>query len=232
MLASGSRDIEFGGADWVENLGYTNNIHELLDTGLDTVKVVAAGPSQTIVNDMQSQGKLIRIASEYEKLTKDWIMKNNYNATFVRAFGATESFPPEDADIIVDNTATGSTLKANGLTILDTVYTSSTRLYCSEQAYNNPVKRKKIDQLCVLLQSVLAARSKQYLTFNIDKDKLDIILPKLPCMRAPTVSELFHGGGYAVNIVVAKKEISRILLDLKEQGATDLIVTNINQIIP
>lgn len=232
MLASGSRDIGFGGADWVANLGFDNHVIQLLDTELDHVKVVAAGSSIESFNNMKSSNIPIRIASEYEKLTLDWITKNKLNATFVRAFGATESFPPEDADLIVDNTATGSTLKANGLQILDTVFVSSTRLYCSTAAYNNPIKRKRIDELVILLQSVLHARTKQAITFNITDAALQKILPTLPCMRAPTVAQLYHGGGYAVNIVVPKTIVGQTVIQLKAEGATDVIVTNINQIVP
>lgn len=195
MLGDGSRDLGFGGADWVANLGFEDGKHivELLDTGMDQVNVVAAGPNQAMIDDALVTGRHLRIASEYEKLTVDWIARMKLNASFVRAYGATESFPPEDADLIVDNTATGSTLKANGLSILDVVYTSSTRLYANAEALQNPIKAAAIEKFVVLIKSVLHARSKVNVTFNIDQLTLDRILPTLPCMRAPTAAALYHG---------------------------------------
>lgn len=232
MLATGSRDVGFGGADWVANLGVESSVVELLDTSLDQVKVVAAGPSQDMLENAIRTNTHLRIASEYEKLTRDWISRKKLNASFVRAFGATESFPPEDADLIVDNTATGSTLKANGLQILDTVFTSSTRLYASKHALQNPHKKRCLDELVVLLKSVLHAREKVMVTFNIDTSQIDTLLPTLPCMRAPTAAALYHGGGYAIQVVVPKKITSSLLPQLKERGATDIIVSQITQIIP
>jgi len=110
MLDSGSRDIGFAGHDWVKNLGV--DVVEVLDLGLDPVQIVAAAPDPNVLEEARRSKKSIRIASEYEKVTKDWIRELDLNAKFVRTFGATESFPPEDADMIVDNSATGSTLKA------------------------------------------------------------------------------------------------------------------------
>lgn len=145
MLHNGTRDLGFAGADWVRNLGV--DVVELLDTGLDPVRIVAAGPDAKIL-EMAKDGRHLRVASEYETITKEWIKEKGLNATFIRAFGATESFPPEDADIILDNTATGSTLAANGLHILDVAMTSSTRLFASKQALANPDKKKR---KCILL---------------------------------------------------------------------------------
>jgi ATP phosphoribosyltransferase len=141
MLDIGSRDLGFAGHDWVLNLGV--DVIELLDTQMDPVRIVVAGRSPEIFEEAIKGTRQVIIASEYEKLTKDWIQRRGVNARFVRAYGATESFPPEDADLIVDNAATGSTLKANGLIVFDEVMRSSTRLFCSREAFNNPEKRKR-----------------------------------------------------------------------------------------
>jgi ATP phosphoribosyltransferase len=244
MLHNGSRDVGFGGSDWVSNLSATNLV-ELLDTELDPVKIVVAGPNEKILQDACKPGGHITVASEYERLTRNWFSSvglkeseqcdeqwTGGRATFVRAYGATESFPPEDADLIVDNTATGSTLKANGLMILDTILTSSTRLYANSEALKDPRKKQQIDQLVLLLKSVLLARRKCMITFNVEsKELLDGMVGSLPCMRAPSVQQLYNSPGFAISICVDRKEIAELLPILKSKGAQDIIVGKVEQIV-
>eukprot|EP00475_Leptophrys_vorax_P003293 TRINITY_DN1192_c0_g1_i2.p1 TRINITY_DN1192_c0_g1~~TRINITY_DN1192_c0_g1_i2.p1 ORF type:complete len:278 (+),score=89.03 TRINITY_DN1192_c0_g1_i2:178-1011(+) len=231
MICSGTRDVGFAGHDWVQNLGLDESLVELLDTKMDPVSIVVAGKSKSLLDDAIAKSTHIVIASEYEKLTVDWIKAKGLNATFVKSFGATECFPPEDADIIVDNTATGSTLKANGLEILDTIAKSTTRLYCSKTAYADPDKRKALDDLVVLINSVLLARKKALVEFNVENQYLEPILPNLPSMRAPTVSQLHGGAGYSIRIAVDRDAISELLPRLKSLGATDIMVTSARQIV-
>jgi len=231
MIWSGTRDVGFAGHDWVQNLGMAESLVELLDTKLDPVSIVVAGKSKEAFQEALEQKKPLVVASEYEKLTRDWIAAKGLNATFVKSFGATECFPPEDADIIVDNTATGSTLKANGLAILDIVATSTTRLYCSKAAYANPAKKQALDDLVVLINSVLLARKKALVEFNVESQYLEKILPVLPCMRSPTVSKLNGEDGYSIRIAVDRDSISALLPKLKSLGATDIMVTSARQIV-
>lgn len=231
MLSVGSRDIGFAGLDWVQNLGLENQIVELLDTKLDPVKVIVAGKSREIYEAALNDKKHVIIASEYEKLTLDWIKAKGINATFVRSFGATESFPPEDADLIVDNTATGSTLKANGLEIFDVVTTSSTRLFCSVKAHQDPAKRQRIEDLVVLINSVLLARSKALIEFNVDSTNIDRLLENLPSMRAPSISKLHNDAGFAIRVAVDKVLVSTLVPQLKAAGATDILVNAARQIV-
>jgi ATP phosphoribosyltransferase len=100
--------------------------------------------------------------------------------TFLRAYGATESLPPEDADVIVDNAATGSTLKANNLEVFDSLMNSTTRMFASKAAWENPAKRARIEKLVLLLQSVMNARKRLMLTFNCPGDKLEHMLKTIP----------------------------------------------------
>ena len=229
MLEFGSRDVGFAGADWVEELGV--EVMELLDTGLDPVSVVAAAP-RGLFDRLDEVGRPLVIASEYETLTKAWIAQRGLDAEFVQSFGATEVFPPEDADVIVDNTATGSTLRANDLEIVDTVITSSTRLYASPQAMENAVKRERIEDLRLLLGSVLDARRRVMVEVSAPEDRLEEVVSLLPCMREATVAPLFGNSGYAVKAAVLRDELPKIIPAIKAAGGSDVVVTSISQIVP
>ena len=229
MLELGSRDVGFAGADWVEELDA--EVVELLDTGLDPVSVVAAAPTG-LFERLDEIGRPLVVASEYERLANAWIARRDLDAEFVRSFGATEVFPPEDADVIIDNTATGSTLRANDLEIVDTVITSSTRLYASPQAMEHDVKRERIEDLSLLLRSVLDARKRVMIEVNAPVDRLNAVVSLLPCMREATVSPLFGDSGYAVKAAVLRDELHEIIPAIKAAGGTDVVVTSIAQIVP
>lgn len=229
MLGMGTRDIGFAGADWVAELGL--NLVELMDTGLDPVRIVAAAPTDLLINGQLPNRRLV-IASEYEALTQRWITQKNVDARFLRSYGATEVFPPEDADLIVDNTASGSTLQANNLDIIDELMTSSTRLYANPEVLENPIKRDLIDKFCLLLKSVLEARKRVMLEVNVPKDKLDSVIEILPCMREPTMATLHGGAGYAVKAAVPKELLPKVIPEIKQRGGTDVIVTQLAQIVP
>ncbi|MDP6606468.1 MAG: ATP phosphoribosyltransferase [Dehalococcoidia bacterium] len=229
MLELGSRDVGFAGADWVEELDA--HVVELLDTGLDPVKVVAAAP-MGLFDRLDAIDRPLVVASEYERLTRGWIARRDFDAEFVRSFGATEVFPPEDADVIVDNAATGSTLRANDLEIVDSVIASSTRLYASPRAMDHAVKRERIENLALLLASVLDARTRVMVEVNAPRDRLNEVVSLLPCMREATVAPLFGDSGYAVKAAVLRDQLPEIIPAIKAAGGTDVAVTTISQIVP
>jgi ATP phosphoribosyltransferase len=229
MLHAGSRDVGFAGADWVAELD--GSLVELLDTGLDPVRVVAAAPLELAPDGVLPEGPLV-VASEYENLTRRWIAERCPKARFVRSYGATEVFPPEDADLIVDNTATGSTLEANGLRIVDELMASSTRLYANPRALEHPERRAVVEDLVLLVRSVLEARRRVMVEVNVAADRLEALLAVLPCMRQPTVSQLAGGAGYAVKAAVPRADLPAVIPRLKAAGGEDVVVTRIAQIVP
>jgi ATP phosphoribosyltransferase len=229
MLHVGSRDVGFAGADWVAELGA--DLVELVDTGLDPVRVVAAAPTALLEDGTLPQQPLV-VASEYQRLTTRWIESAGLDATFVRSYGATEVFPPEDADLIVDNTATGSTLRANQLEIVDELMRSSTRLYANPRTLEVSAHRDAIDRLVLLIQSVIEARRRVMVEVNVGQERLDDLLAVLPCMRQPTVSQLAGGGGFAVKAAVPRADLPTVVPQLKAAGGTDVVVTPIAQIVP
>ncbi len=229
MLAAGSRDIGFAGADWVAEK--QADLVELLDTGLDPVSVVAAAPTDLLVDNALPRRRLV-IASELTRLTAAWVAAQNLDVDIIRSYGATEVFPPEDADVIVDITATGETLAANQLVVIDTIMDSSTRLYASREAMADTSKKQNIEALVLGLDSVLAARSRVMVELNIAIDISDGLFRVLPSMREPTVSPLHGGGALAVKAAVPRKELPELIPALKEAGATDIVVSRLEQIVP
>jgi len=229
MLGAGSRDVGFAGADWVAELDVS--LVELLDTGLDPVRLVAAAPAAILGPGGLPRDRDLVVASEYERLTRQWIGRQGLRARFVRSYGATEAFPPEDADCIVDNTATGSTLQANGLAVIDELMRSSTRLYASPRALDDPERRRAIEDLVLLLRSVLEARRRVVLELNVPADRLEAVVALLPAMREPTVSPLHGGSGYAVKVAVRREELPGLIPRVKAAGGTDLLVTAPSQIV-
>jgi ATP phosphoribosyltransferase len=228
MLAAGSRDVGFAGADWVAELGA--DVVELLDTGLDPVRVIAAAPVGLDLR-RESPDPLV-IASEYERLTLAWIAESGLRARFVRSYGATEVFPPEDADVIVDNTATGATLAANGLAELATLLTSSTRLYASPRAMADAAKRSAIDGFVLLLRSVLEARRRVMLEVNVTAEAMEAVCAALPCMREPTIATLHGGAGFAVKAAVPREALPRIIPRIKALGGSDIVIKALSQLVP
>jgi len=229
MLALGSRDIGFAGADWVAEL--EADVVELLDTGLDPVQLVAAAPVALLEGGRLPARRLI-VASEYELLTRRWIGASGLCAEIVRSYGATEVFPPEDADVIVDNSATGATLEANGLAIVDVLMRSSTRLYAHRAALDDPLRRGYIDDLVLLINSVLEARRRVMLEVNASAACLDAVVAVLPSMRQATVSRLFGDTGYAVKAAVPRELLPRVIPAVKAAGGTDVVVSALSQIVP
>ncbi len=230
MLHVGRRDVGFAGADWVREKGA--DLVEVLDLGLDPVRIVAAAPRELLVNGALPKDRPLVVASEYEQLTRQWIRQQGLDARFVRSYGATEVYPPEDADVIVDNTATGSTLVANGLQILDTLMTSSTRLYAHPATWADAPRRAKIEHLATLLRSVIDARARVVLELNVATDAFERLIAILPCMKQPTVSALHGGGGFAVKVAVPRAQLPELIPEIQRLGGTDLLVTVPAQILP
>ena len=228
MLHLGSRDIGFAGADWVEEL--EADVVELLDCETDTVRIVAAAPGSILEGGRLPRRPLL-LASVYQRLTQRWLQRRELDARCVRSYGATEVFPPEDADCIVDNTATGTTLRDNGLTIVDEIMCSSTRLYANPRALRDGDKRAVIDELVLLLGSVLQARKRVMIEVNVTADKLPQVIEVLPCMRQPTIAPLHGEDGYAVKAAIPRVRLPKLVCELKARGGTDIVVSKLAQIV-
>lgn len=229
MLHTGTRDVGFCGADWIAELDA--DVVEVLDTKLDPVRIVAAAPTDLLVDGALPAQPLV-VASEYQRLTRAWIEARGLDATFVRSYGATEVFPPEDADCIVDNTATGSTLRANQLQIVEDLMRSSTRLVASRRAMDDPARRDRIEALALLLSAVVEARNRVMIEVNVTEQALAAVLDVVPGMKEPTVSPLARSSGYAVKAAVYRSELPRVVPQLRARGGTDIVVTELAGVLP
>tara|TARA_R110002073_G_scaffold147687_1_gene300508 strand:+ start:95251 stop:96126 length:876 start_codon:yes stop_codon:yes gene_type:complete len=229
MLDIGARDLGFAGADWVAE--DNADLIELLDTGMDRVRLVAAVPEQSDEDELLNRAGAL-VASEYVNITKGWIEQRGFNAKLIRSYGATEVLPPEDADCIVDNTATGSTLSANALRIIDELMISTTRIYASKSAMKNSEKRRQIERFVLLIRSVLEARKRVMLELNVSKSDLESVVAVLPCMRQPTVAPMHNADGFAVKVAVLRDQLTEVIPLIKERGGSDIIVTQPEQIVP
>ena len=227
LLELGSHDIGFTGKDWIRETGA--DVEEIMDLGFDKVRIVAAVPET--IDDTMLKTKRIIVATEYENIAKQWLESKQIDSLVVRTYGATEVFPPDDADMIVDNTATGRTLIENGLRIVDTIMTSSTCLFASKIALSDPWKHQKISELKMLFEAVLDARERVMLEMNVTRARFQDLVQGLPSMRSPTVAPLYGDDGYAIKIAVKKSEVPTLLPRLKNLGATDILEYDLRKVV-
>ncbi len=225
LLAQNKADLGFSGKDWVYENGVENDVEEIMDFGFDPVRIVAAVPN-TVDFASLLKGK-VTIATEYQNLSRKWIEEKKVDGTIFRTWGTSEGFVQDNEDsiaqILIDNTSTGSSLRANNLKIVDTLMESSTRMYASKEALKNPEKKRKIMELKMLFESVLNARGRVMLEMNVSKDKVDSLIKGIPSMKSPTVSPLYGDDGFAVKIAVKKSEVPTLLPKLQSLGATDIL---------
>ncbi|MFZ4577650.1 MAG: ATP phosphoribosyltransferase [Myxococcota bacterium] len=229
LVGLGAHDLGFTGHDWVRES--QADVVELLDLGFDPVRIVAAVPAATDLDELFSRERVV-VVSEYEHLTRSWLEARNVRYHFMRSYGATEVFPPEDADLIVDNTASGRTLVENGLRIADTLLQSTTRVVAHPSAMADPERRVVIEELMLLMRAVLDARDRVMLEMNIEESKLGALVATLPAMKSPTVSQLYGQNGYAVKVAVRRAQVARLIPELKRLGATDILETELRKVIP
>jgi len=230
----GMLDAGITGYDWiVENASDVHEVTELqyAKQGFRPVRWVVAVPERSTIRTIKDlNGK--RIATEAVGLTRQFLKKNKIKADIEFSWGATEAKAPELVDAIVELTETGSSLRANNLRIVETVLESTTRLIANRQAWKDPWKRSKIEQLAMLLKGALTAEKKVLLKMNARAGKISVITGILPSLHAPTVSALNSNGWVAVESVVDEKVVREIIPQLKKAGAEGIIELPLNKIIP
>jgi len=230
----GTLDAGITGHDWImENGSDVVEVAELVyaKQGLRPVRWVLAVPQDSPISSAKDlEGK--RIASEAVGITRRYLERNGVNADVEFSWGATEAKVPELVDAIVELTETGSSLRASNLRIVETVLESTTRLIANKEAWSDPWKKAKTEQICLLLKGALAAENKVLLKMNSPAKGVQAITKILPSLHAPTVNPLDTDGWVAVESVVEENVVREIIPQLRNAGAEGIIELPLNKVIP
>jgi ATP phosphoribosyltransferase len=227
-------DLGISGHDWVTESGAdVVEVAELpyAKTGTGFVSMVLAVPQESTVATARDIAPGSRITTEFPRVTKAYFEELGIPVDVHFSYGATEAKVPEMMDALVDLTETGSTLRRNGLKIVDTVLTSTTRLLASHEAWNDPEKRREIEEIRTLLLGVIEARGRVLLNMNVPHDRLDAVIAQLPAMKRPTVAKLYGSEDYEISTVADKSTVNVLIPALKSAGAEDILEMPISKIV-
>ena len=230
----GLLDAGITGYDWIlENQSDVVEVADLIyaKQGMRPVKWVLAVPNDSKIRSVKDlQGKTI--ATEAVDLTRRYLKKNKVKAEVEFSWGATEVKAPELVDAIVEITETGSSLRANNLRIVDVVLESTTKMIANRKAWADAGKRKKIEQISLLLKGALLAETKVLVKMNVSRKNLDKTIRVLPALHAPTINSLSSDGWYSIESVVEEKVVREIIPQLKAAGAEGIIEIALNKVVP
>lgn len=236
-VKDGVFDAGITGQDWIMETGAAGDVVEVADLiyskrSMRPVRWVLAVPEASDINSVQDlEGK--RVATEVTNLTQRWLDEHGVNAHVEFSWGATEAKCPELVDAIVEVTETGSTLRANGLRIAEVLMESNTQLIANRQAWENDWKRRKIENLAMLIEGAIRSESRVGLKLNARRGDVDAIVDLLPALRMPTVSPLARGEEWvAIETVIKEQTVRTLLPRLKRAGAEGIIEYELNKIIP
>ena len=232
-VQDGLMDAGLTGHDWIIESGAS-----LVEVGELRYSKVSRRPARWVVavpeaSPIRSVGDLEgkRIATEVVNITNQYLEQHGVKAAVEFSWGATEAKPPELADAIVEITETGSSLRANGLRIVETVLESTTRFVASHDAWADPWKRGKIEDIVLMLNGALAAEGKVGLMMNVRRSQLDDVVAALPALKQPTISSLSDPDWVAINTVVEERVVREIIPRLKQAGAQGIVEYPLNKII-
>jgi ATP phosphoribosyltransferase len=229
----GVLDAGLTGIDWVVESGLNvTSITSLTYAKQSRRKVrwVLAVPEGSGFEKAEDlEGKTI--ATELVGVTKSYFEKKGVNVKVEFSWGATEVKPPMLADAIVEVTETGSSLKANRLTIIDTVMESETHLIASQAAAADPWKRQKIESIALMLRAAIDAQAQVGLMLNVQRQHLQKVIEVLPALNSPTISELSNPAWVAVNTILEETTVRDVIPRLKAAGATGIVEYPLNKVV-
>jgi ATP phosphoribosyltransferase len=232
-VEDGVLDAGLTGRDWVaENEANVETVADLIyaKQSFGKVRWVLAAPESSPFRSVQDlQGKII--ATELVNTTERYLAARNVRAKVEFSWGATEVKPPELADAIVEVTETGSSLRANKLRILDTVLESNTQLIANIDAWADTEKRRKLEDMKMLLEGAMNALGKVGLMLNVRKGDLESVLNVLPALKNPTISQLSDDAWVAVNTILDETTVRDIIPRLKSAGAQGIVEYPLNKIV-
>ncbi len=233
-IEEGYFDLGISGLDWVLESGA--DVVEVADLpyskqGEGIVKIVVAVPQDSPIKSARDIPPGSRVSTEYPRLTRSFFEGLGIPVDLRYSYGATEAKVPELVDVIVDITETGSTLRKNGLKIVDVILESTSRLIANKESWKDPQKRREIEEIKTLLLAVIEARGRVFLVMNVPEDRLEGVVEALPALKKPTVSKLYQTGYYSVQTVVSKSEVNILIPRLKALGAEDILEMDISKIV-
>ncbi len=233
-VAEGVLDAGLTGRDWIlENGSDVVTVCELVYSKASTnpARWVLVVPSDSPVRRAEDlQGK--KVATELVNFTRRYFAERGVDVTVEFSWGATEAKVVEGlCDAIVEVTETGSTIRAHGLRIVETLLVTSTQLIANRDAWDDPAKREKIEQIARLLQAALRAEGMVGLKMNVPGDRLEDVIDILPSLQAPTVAHLFNSDWLSVEAVVEEQVVREIVPRLLKAGATGIVEYSLNKIL-
>jgi len=232
-VQDGVLDAGLTGYDWImENGADVHEVAELVFSKVSRrpVRWVLCVPETSPVKSVKDlEGK--RIATEAVGLTTRFLAERGVKAKVEFSWGATEVKPPKLADAIVEVTETGSSLRANQLRILEEVLTSTPRFIANREAYADPWKRQKIDDIVLMLKGAMAAEGKVGLMMNVPRDRVQQVLSLLPALQQPTISSLADDAWVDINTVLDESVVRNIIPRLKSAGARGIVEYPLNKVI-
>jgi ATP phosphoribosyltransferase len=233
-LERGLFDIGITGRDWItETEADVVSLGELQYSKATSnpVRVVLAVPENSPWKTAADLPEGIRISTEFPSLTRRFLAEHGVKAIVVPSYGATEAKVPDIVDAIVDLTETGSSLRKNGLRILETLLTSYTELVACPPSHADAEKRAAMEDIALLLRGAIQARGNVLLKLNVPAAKLAAVSQMLPAMSSPTVTTLASGDMNAVETVVPKRGVNTLIPALKAAGAKDILEIPISKIV-
>lgn len=232
FVADGAADLGITGADLVAESARDNEV--LLDLGFGRCRLAVACSEDSGITTIDDVADGARVATVFPRLTADFFAKRGKPVTIVPVSGAVEIVPHLGvADIIVDLVSTGSTLKVNGLREIETVLISTALLIGRPALRDDADRARSVGELLAALESVLYAREKRYLMANVPRAELAAVKRIIPGISGPTIVDVLNGGEYvAAHAVVDQREVYRTIADLRNIGATGILVTRIERLMP
>ncbi len=232
-VEDGILDMGITGYDWV--LEQDAKVVELVrlkygKVGFRGVKWVVAVPNDSNIKTVEDL-KDKKIATELVGYTKRFLKKRGIDATVEFSWGATEVKPPLLADAIIEVTETGASLRANNLRIIDTILESETVLIANRSAWKDEWKRRKMENITMLLKAALLAEEKVGLKMNVPRAKLDKVTKILPSLHTPTIANLSDENWVAIEVIIDEKTVRDIIPNLKRAGAQGIVEYPLNKVI-
>jgi ATP phosphoribosyltransferase len=233
-VEDGILDMGITGYDWV--LEQDAKVVELVrlkygKVGFRGVKWVVAVPEGSSIRKVEDlKGK--KVATELVGFTKRFLKKKGIDAAVEFSWGATEVKPPLLADAIVEVTETGASLRANNLRIVDTILESETVLIANRNSWKDEWKKRKMENIMILLKGALLAEEKVGLKMNVPRGNLEKVTKILPSLHTPTISNLSDEKWVAIEVIIDEKVVRDIIPDLKRAGAQGIVEYPLNKVIP